>query len=63
MTELIGFVVKLNIQNTKNSTGNCIQYMLGMSGIAEKLNIQNCVNSTENCVNYIGTKCLDLQKN
>ena len=63
MFELIGFAVKLNIQNTKNSTGNCVHYMHGISGIAEKLNIQNYLNSTENCVNYICTKCLDLQKN
>ena len=62
MFELTRFAVKLNIQNSKNSTGNCVHYMHGMSGIVEKLNI-HCVNSTENYVNYICTKCLDLQKN
>ena len=62
MFELTRFAVKLNIQNSKNSTGNCVHYMHGMSEIVEKLNI-HCVNSTENYVNYICTKCLDLQKN
>ena len=63
MFELTGFAVKLNVQNCKNSAGNCVHYPPGMSRIAEKLNIQNCVNSTENCVNYTCTKFLDLQKN
>ena len=63
MFELTGFAVKLNVQNSKNSAGNCVHYPLGMSGIAEKLNFQNCVNSTENCVIYTCTKFLDLQKN
>ena len=30
---------KSNIQNSGNSTGNCIRYMDRMSGFAEKLNI------------------------
>ena len=54
---------KIECPNYGNSTGNCVQYMYGMSGFAEKLNVQNCVNSIENCVHYFCTKCLDLQKN
>ena len=30
-----GFAEKLNIQNCKNSTGNCVYYMHGMFGLAE----------------------------
>ena len=63
MFELTGFAVKLNVQNSKNSAGNCVHYTHGMSRIVEKLNIQNYVNSIENCVNYTCTKFLDLQKN
>ena len=60
---MFGFAEKLNVQNSVNSTGNCVQYMYGMSGFVEKLNLQNCINSTENSEHYICTKCLDLQKN
>ena len=37
--KMFGFLAKLNLHNYKNSTGNCVQYMYGMSGFAEKLNI------------------------
>ena len=62
MQGMVGFTEKLNVQNSRNSTGNCVQYTYGMCGFSEKLNIQNCVNLTENFVHYICTKCLDLQK-
>ena len=35
---------KLKIQNCVNSTGNCVHYIDGFSGVEDKLNIQNCVN-------------------
>ena len=63
MYRISGFADKLNIQNYKNSTGNCAIYMYGTQGFAEKLNIQNCENSLGNCVHYVCTKYLDLQKN
>ena len=56
MYGLLAFVERLNIQNCVNSTGNCVRYMYGMSGLIEKfnstdtLNAQNCVNPTRNCV-------------
>ena len=64
-----GFAKKLNIQNSENSTGNCIQYIYtyiyiyGMSRFVEKLNLQNYENSTGNCLCYICKEFLDLQKN
>ena len=55
-----GFVEKLYIQNSVNSTANSVHYLYGMSGFAKKWNIQNFVNSMGNCVHYIRKKCLDL---
>ena len=52
-------VEKSNIQNSVNSTENCVHYMYGMSERVEKVNIQNSENSTGNCVRYIRTECLD----
>ena len=54
---MVGFEVKLNVQYCRNSTGNSVHFMFGMSRVAEKLNISNSENSTE-CSEY-----LDLQKN
>ena len=31
------FEQTLNIQNCVNSTGNCVDYMYGLSGFAEKI--------------------------
>ena len=47
------FTEKLNVQNSGNSTGNCVKYMYGMSGFAEKLNVQICENSLGNCVHFL----------
>ena len=52
-------VEKSNIQNSVNSTENCVHYMYGMSERVEKVNIQNSENSTGNSVRYIRTECLD----
>ena len=52
-------VEKSSIQNSVNSTENCVHYMYGMSERVEKVNIQNSENSTGNCVRYIRTECLD----
>ena len=59
MYEMSGVAEKSNIQNSVNSTGNCVHYTYRMSRFAEKSNIQNSVNSTGNCVRYICTECLD----
>ena len=53
---------KSNIQNSVNSTVNCIHYMYGISGFVKKLNIQNYENSMGNCVHYMCTKSQDLLK-
>jgi len=45
-----GFADKLKIQNSINSTGNCVHWTHGLCGFAYKLKIQNYVNSTGNCV-------------
>ena len=65
LNKMSGFAKKLNIQNSENSTGNCIQYIYiyGMSWFVEKLNLQNYENSTGNCLCYICKEFLDLQKN
>ena len=60
---MVGFAEKLTLQNCRNSMGNYVRYMYGMSRFAEKLNIPNFKNSTGNCVHYLRTGCLDLQKN
>ena len=60
---MVGFTEKLNVQYSRNSTGNSVCYMSGMSGFAEKLNMPNSENSTGNCVRYLCTASLDLQKN
>ena len=54
-------VEKSNIQNSVNSTGNCVHYMYGMSGLAKILNTQNCINSTVYLVRKC-RECLDFQK-
>ena len=59
MYEMSRLVEKSNIQNSVNSTENCVHYMYGMSERVEKVNIQNSENSTGNCVRYIRTECLD----
>ena len=46
------FAEKLNGQNCRNCTGNCVHYMYIMTGLAEKLNVRNSINSTENSVYY-----------
>ena len=49
-----GLTEKLYIQNYKNSTWNCVQYICTESNdLLGKLNIQNCENSSVNCVHYI----------
>ena len=58
-----GFVEKLNVQNSVNSTGNCLHQVYGMFGFAKILNTQNFINSPGNSVQYICKECLDLQKN
>ena len=62
-TKCLDLQIKLNVQNSVNSTENCAHQMYGMFGLAEKLIIQNCINSTGNSVHYICTEFLDLQKN
>ena len=47
-----GFPEKLNGQNCRNCTGNCVHYMYVMTGLAEKLNVRNSINSTENSVHF-----------
>ena len=59
---MVGFEVKLNVQYCRNSTGNSVHFMSGISGFAEKLNILNSENSTGYCVHYLCTASLDLQK-
>ena len=61
MYEMSRVAEKSNIQNSVNSTGNCIHFMYGMSGFAENLNIMNCVNSIVYLVHKC-RECLDLQK-
>ena len=46
---MLGLAEKLHVQICKNSTGNCVHYMYGMSSFAEKLNVQICENSMGNC--------------
>ena len=58
-----GFVEKLNVQNSVNSTGNCLHQVYGMFGFAKILNTQNFINSPGNSIQYICKECLDLQKN
>ena len=41
MYEIVGFAEKLYVQNCRNSTGNSVHFMSGMSGLAEKLNVSN----------------------
>ena len=60
---MVGFTEKLNVQYCRNSTGNSVRYMSGMSGFAEKSNILNSENSTGNCEHYLCTANPDLQKN
>ena len=60
---MVGFAEKLNVQYCRNSTGNSVHYMSGMSGFAKKLNIPNSENSTGNCVHYLCMASPDLQKN
>ena len=60
---MVGFTEKLNVQYSRNLTGNSVCYMSGMSGFTEKMNIPNSENSTGNCVHYLCTACPDLQKN
>ena len=43
-----GFAEKLNVENSVNSTGNCLHQMYGMFGFAKILNIKNFVNSSRN---------------
>ena len=57
-----GFAEKLNVQICKNSMGNWVRFLYGISGFAEKLNIPTFENSTQNSVHYIRTERLDLQK-
>ena len=59
---MVGFEVKLNVQYCRNSTGNSVHFIFGMSGFAEKLNISNSENSTGYCVHYLCTASPDLQK-
>ena len=59
---MVGFEVKLNVQYCRNSTGNSVHFMSGMSGLAEKLNVSNSENSTGYCVNYLCIASPDLQK-
>ena len=59
MYEMSGVAEKSNIQNSVNSTGNCVHYMYGMFVFVEKLNVQSNKNSTENCLHYICMQCLD----
>ena len=59
---MLGFAEKLNVQNYRNSAGNYVQYLYGMSGFAENLNVQTAKIQQEIVYN-IRIECLDLQKN
>ena len=54
MNGMSKFAKKLNIQNSENSTGNCVHYLcMACLDLKKKFKVQNSGNTIWNCVQYM----------